>query len=255
MPVENPNEAPTSTTTRRRSERTEAKFFEHADMLIAEAERLAAEYEPPNAIAKLPALKAKRDESTAQRTIHQADDAAEEKARNTRENLYKSVPKDVTSLVTYAESAGKPENEIEALKSIARDIKGQRAKPVDPTDGKKQISVANLSYASIADNYARFIEQYDALKIETNEDFYKPETHRAKLENIRAANAAVIAAEAASNTSGELLDQLAYTAPDSLLNGCVSAKNYIKSKRNTNPESYDNIAKTRFELPSRLRKK
>ena len=253
MPEINENEVPTPTT-RKRNERTEAKFLEDADKLIAEAARLSADYDAPNDIAKLANLQAKRAEVTTLRTANQANNAAEENARNARENEYNSVKKDVTSLVEYAKSAGKPANEIDALKSIARDVKGQRAKAIKPGDGGTHISVSNQSYASIADNYARFIEQYDALNITTNEDFYKAQTHRDKLTALRAANTAVIAAEAASNTSGELLDAAAYTAPDSLLNGCVSGKTYIKSKYKTTGEPYKNIAKTRFIIPSRLRK-
>lgn len=257
MPLEDENvenEVPTPTNTRSRSERTETKFFEDADKLIAEAERLGAAYDLPNPIAELAFLKAKRLETGNERTVGQANKAAEESVRNTRENLFKSVEKDETSLIFYADSAGVPENELEALKSISRTVKGQRAEAIDPNDGGNHISVSHRSYASITDNHARFVEQYATLGIETTEEFYKPDTHRAKVQAMRDANAAVIASEAASNTSGELLDQLAYTASDSLLNGCVSSKNYIKSKQNTNPESYNNIAKTRFILPSRLRK-
>jgi hypothetical protein len=42
---------------------------------------------------------------------------------------------------------------------------------------------------------------------------------------------------------------------DSLLNACISAKGYVKSKFKTTGQPYKNIAKTRFELPTRLRKK
>lgn len=253
MPETIENEAP-NPPVRKRNERTEAKFLEDADKLISEAERLGADYNPPNDIAKLVNLKAKRTEVSAQRTVNQANDAAEETARNRRENLFKPLNGNVTSLVEYTKSAGIPPNELDALKSIARDIKGTRAKPVAPDDGNLHISVANLSFASRADNFARFIEQYAALGIETTEDIYNVRTHRTKLGALRQATTDVIAAESAANTSGEQLDKLAYTDPDSLLNSCISAKSYIKSKYKTTGEPYKNIAKTRFELPSRLRK-
>lgn len=240
---------------RKRNERTEAKFFEDADKIIAEAERLGAEYKPPSPIAELASLKAKRDAALAARAANQATAATEETKRNDRENLFKPLGKDVTSLVGYARSAGRAANEIHALQTIARDIKGTRARPVDPNDNSPRNSVANLSYVTRADNYAEFIEQYDALNIATTEDFYKPATHRDKLADLRAATQAVITAEAASNTTGEALDNLTYLDDGSLLNACVSAKAYIKSKYGTTGQPYKNIAKTRFELPSRLRKK
>lgn len=239
---------------KRRNERTEAKFLEDADKLIAEAESLGADYDPPNEIAKLVNLKAKRAEYAVQHTAKTANDAAEETVRNTRENLFKPVSSDITSLTEYTKSAGKPDNEIEALKAISRDIKGQRAKAINPDDGKKHISVSNRSYVSITDNYERYVEQYDTLNIATDEDFYKPDTHRAKIAALRQSTADVIAAESTSNKSGELLDKLAYTDADSLINGCISGKSYIKSKYKTTGEPYKNIAKTRFILPSRLRK-
>ncbi len=251
-PIENPVPKPVRS---KSSERTEAKFLEDVERIIAEAERLGADYDPPNAIAELVELKSKRDATFAARAAHQTNEAAEEQTRNSRENLYQPLSKDVTSLVAYAKSAGKAENEIAALQSIARDIQGKRAKPVDPADGGNRNSVSNMSYASRADNYAEFIEQYAALNIPTKEDKYKPATHRAALTARRDANNAVITAESNSDTTGEQLDTLAYTAADSLLNACISVKGYIKSKYGITGQPYKNIAKTRLELPTRLRKK
>ena len=239
---------------KKRNERTEAKFFEEAEKIIAEAERLGAEYEPPNDIAKLVNLTARRDAALAARTANQVSEAAEEQTRNERENLFKPLDKDVTSLVSYAKSAGRAQNEIAALQSIARDIKGGRAKPVDPASGGNNISVSNRSYVTRTDNFAEFIEQYAALNISTNEERYKTVTYRSKLAAMRAANTSVIQAESNSNTTGEQLDNLAYLDADSLMNACISAKAYIKSKYGTTGQPYKNIAKTRFVLPSRLRK-
>jgi hypothetical protein len=224
--------------------------------MIAEADRLGTtEYDPPNEIAKIVNLKAKRDAALAARTANQANEAAEEQARNERENLFKPLGKDVTSLVQYAKSAGRAENEIAALQSIARDIKGERAKTVDPADGGNNISVSNMSYVTRADNYAEFIEQYAVLNITTNEERYKPVTYRNKLTAMRDANNAVIQAESNSSTSDAALVNIAYLDTDSLMNGCISAKAYIKSKYGTTGQPYKNIAKTRLELPTRLRKK
>lgn len=256
MPETNGNENPVSQPApKKRNERTEAKFFEDVEKIIAEAERLGDEYNPPNPIAAINSLKSKRDAALAARTANQANEAAEEQARNARENLFKPLGTDTTSLVQYAKSAGRAENEIAALQSIARDIKGGRAKSIDPADGGNHISVSNMSYVTRADNYSEFIEQYAALGIETNENMYKAATHRAKLTALRAANTSVIQAESNSSTSGSALDNSAYLDADSLINACISAKAYIKSKYGSSGQAYKNIAKTRFILPSRLRRK
>lgn len=257
MPETIGNENPVSQPARKkRNERTEAKFFEDAEKVIAEADRLGTtDYDPPNEIAKAVKLKAKRDAATAARTANQAAEAAEEQARNERENLYKPLNKEVTSLVQYAKSAGRAPNEIAALQSIARDIKGERAESVKPDDGKNHISVSNQSYVTRADKYAEFIEQYDALNIPTNEDRYKAATRRAELAALRAANTSVIQAESDSSTTGATLDNLAYLDADSLMNACISAKTYLRSKYGATGQPYKNIAKTRFELPTRLRGK
>ncbi|MET0752201.1 MAG: hypothetical protein ABWZ66_02460 [Pyrinomonadaceae bacterium] len=255
MPETNGNENTVSRPVRRRNERTEAKFFEDVEKIIAEAENAGGEYKPPNAAAAVAALKSKRDNSLVARAALQAGDAAEETARNDRENFYKPMNGEITSLVNYAKSAGKKPNEIAALESIARDVKGIRAEAVDRNDGNQHISVANLAYVSRADNYARFIEQYDALGIVTEEDFYKASTHRDKTAAYQAANNKVIASEADANALQEKYDKMTYTDDDSLLNACVSSKGYIKSKFKTTGQPYKNIAKTRFVLPSRLRKK
>lgn len=243
-----PEEPEVPTPPKKRNERTEAKFLEDADKVIAEAVRLGAAYDAPNPIASFANLKAKRDGVLAQRTVNQANNAAEETVRNTRENLFKPLQKDVRSLVDYAKSSGKPQNDLAALNTIARELAGRRA----GQKGEGSISVSQLSYVSRTDNYSRFIEQYDSLGIATGEDFYKAATHRTKLTAMRQSTTDVINAVSNSSTSGELLDRLAYLDNDSLLNSCISAKNYIKSKYK-NAEPYRNIAKTRFDMPSRLR--
>jgi hypothetical protein len=253
MPETNESEVPTTSPIQKRNERTEAKFLEDVEKLIAEAERLGADYKPPGSVAGLTALKAKRDAVITARSANQANAAAEETMRNRRENLYKSLSADVTSLLNYAKSAGIADNDVAALRTIAREIKGGRAKPLSG-EGGNHISVSQLSFASRADNYAEFIEQYEALSIPTEEEMYKPATHRTRLAALREANNDIIAAESASNSSGEALDKLAYSDADSLLNSCVSAKTYIKSKYGTRGQPYLNIAKTRFVMPSRLRR-
>jgi hypothetical protein len=253
MPETNGNENPVSPQTRRQNERTEARFYEDVNKFIAEAESAGAGYKPPNAMATVAALKAKRDASLAQRGVKQADDADEEAERNDRENFYKPMDKEVTSVVGYAKAAGKKENEIAALETLARKIKGVRAKAIDENDGGNHISVSNCAYVSRADNYAQFVEAYAALEIETDEEFYEAETHRAKAAEYQAANNRVITKEAKANASQALFDQITYLGKDSLINGCISGKAYMKSKfKDTH---YKNIAKTRFELPSRLRNK
>lgn len=253
MPETIGNETPVSPAARKSSERTEAKFFEDVDKLIAEAESADTAYQPPNPNASAANLKAKRDASLAVRAAKKAKDVAEETMRNDRENLYKQLDKDLTSLIAYAKSAGKKPNEIAALESIARKIKGIRAEAIDENDGNRHISVSNRAYVSRADNYAEFIEQYDALAIPTTEDFYKAATHRTKLAAYQAANNAVITSEAQANAEQMEFDQITYTDEDSLINACISSKEYFKSRfRDTH---YKNISKTRFVLPSRLRKK
>lgn len=242
------NEAP-ETPRRRVNERTEAKFFEDADKVYAEAENLGSAYLPPNDIAELVHLSRKRTAARAARTANQSDIADEESARNRRQNLYKSLAKEVTSSINYAVSAGASKNDIEALRSISRSLTGTRA----GRRGANSVSVSNKSYASQADNYARFIEQYEALNIPTTEDKFKVETHRARLQELLDANAAVITAEAKSNNSGNLYDRITFLDEDSLLKSCVAAKAYIKSKYK-DEQPYKNIAKTRFELPTRFRR-
>jgi hypothetical protein len=254
MPEMNESEVPTTfPKTKKQNERTEAKFYEDVNKLIAEAENAGGDYQPPNPNADTANLKAKRDASRASRTAKQADDAAEETTRNMRENLFKPLDKDLSNLVAYAKSAGKRANEIAALESIARKIKGVRAESIEETNGNRHVSVSNRAYVSRTDNYAQFIEQYDALGINTNEDFFKAATDRTKLTAYQTANSAVINSEAQSNASQAAYDLITYLNEDRLLNACVSSKNYFKSRFKAT--HYQNIAKTRFELPSRLREK
>lgn len=245
-PVENPTPKP-----KKRNERTEAKFLEDADKLIAEGERLGAEYVPPNSIAQIVAMKAKRDAVRAQRTVQQDKRADVDVVSNRVEVLFKPLNSQVSSVVAYVESAGKLAQDIDLLKSTARLISGRRAGAVDPNG--RSISVSHLFRATRADNFAVFIEQFDALNLKSTEDMFKVETLRDELAAMRQALSDLIAADTAADTADEAFDRLAYTDADSLLNGCVSGKSYIKSKYKTTGEPYKNISKTSFRLPSRLR--
>lgn len=231
------------------NERTEAKFFEDVDKLIAEIVRLGADYVPPDAAASLAHLQAKRQESLSLRTVHQRDAADEEIARNVRADLFKPLGKQVTSLVDYAISAGKSRAEIADLRTISRRLTGSRAGRVT----EKSISVSRMSFVSRADNFAQFVELYDAFNIATTEEQYKSSTQRARLQEIRNANSAVVNAEAKTNGSCIAYDSATYLDDDSLLKACIAAKAYIRAKYKYD-QPYKNIAKTRFVLPTRLRK-
>lgn len=250
MPIDTPIEEPTPKK-KSRNERTEAKFLEDADKFIAEAGRLGAEYQPPNSFAATAALTAKRDAVRAQRTTQQDKRADVDLASNRAEILFKPLNSRVSSVVEYTKSAGKTAEDIDLLKSTARLISGKRAGKID-ADGKSH-SVSHLSRATRADNFAVFIEQYDALNLKSNEDMFKTATLRDELAAMRQALSDLIAANAAADSADEAFDKLAYTDADSLLNGCVSGKNYIKAKYKTTGEPYKNISKTRFEMPTRLR--
>jgi hypothetical protein len=107
--------------------------------------------------------------------------------------------------------------------------------PNEPNGNETPVSIPARRASSSERTEARFLEDVEKI--------------------IADANNAVITAQANSNTARETLDKLAYTNADSLLNACISAKTYIKSKYKTTGQPYKNIAKTRFELPSRLRRK
>lgn len=237
------------------SEKTEAKFFEEAERLKAAIASLGAEYEPPNEIAELDHITTKLTESLPLRTAHLDNLVAEEAVRNERENIYKPLNSVLTNSVNYAKSAGKPQNEIDALASIAREIKGVRATPTAATGEGENVnrrSVANTAFASRAEKYALFVEQYEAMNIKSEDDEFKAAAHRTRLAQMRDANTAVINAQAASNSSERASDAVAYTDADSLRNSCLAAKSYLKAKPGFK-ETYKKISKLRFELPKRLR--
>ena len=231
------------------NERTEAKFFEDADRVIAEVANLGAGYKPPQSIAELAHLNAQKLLAVGARTAHLSDLADEESVRNRRQDLYKPLAKEVTAAINYAVSAGASKNDVEALRSISRSLTGTRA-------GRREansVSVSNKSYASQADNYTRFIEQYETLNLPETDDKFKVATHRARLQELNDINTAVTNAEAKSNASGAAYDRVTFLDADSLLNSCISSKNYIKSKYKDEPP-YKKIANTRFELPTRFRR-
>lgn len=249
MPDEIPNENPTPASRRHSvSERTTAKFFEEVEILLAEIKRLKNEYLPPNGIAAVTHIETQLEATLALRTAHQDLTAGEETERNNRQNVYQPLNSMTTATTQYVKSAGRPANEVAALRSLGNEIKGIRASPT----GGNSISSANTSYASKADKFALFIEQYESLNLPTTEAEFTVETHRNLLAALRASNTAVINSQTAELGARNAFDKKTYTDADSLRNSCLAAKFYLKAKKNLK-SSYDIVSKFRFEMPSRLR--
>lgn len=249
---------PTETNTKPRYEVTEAKLFSNLEILKNEVATLGAEFKPPNPFAQPATFNANLAQAVALLAALRQKQAEEEQRRNTREDLYEPLATLCGEIATYCEAAGWAANDVANLRSMVREMRGKRAKPVEPTgEGEtppKTVSASQTSFVSRADHLRRFIEILRA-----NEANFKPEVEKYKIATLEAmladlesANSTVAAAETATSQARAALDAVLYTSPANLVDAAKSIKKYVGSVFKTTQVN-QNIKGLTFEKPRRVR--
>lgn len=110
------------------ADNTEAKFILNFESALAEIAKLGAAYDPPNPIADLGKMQAKHVQVRDLKTGHTRHAAVGEDKRNSREDLFKTIPPLCSSLISYSKSIGMDVNDLANLQSFLREIRGRRTK-------------------------------------------------------------------------------------------------------------------------------
>lgn len=236
---------------------TESAFINNFGTSVVQIGTLVG-YKPPNPIASLPNLQALLTQVLAARDVFRQKEETEEAARNAREELFRRAAPYASELINYCKSMGLDENALDNLYSFTREMRGGRAEEVPETPPgatpPKTISVAQTSYASVAEHFAGLVEAVRTIpNFSSDADKFKLTTLDAFVASLRQANTSVADADAETSTARRTLDELLYTGDACVIKSMNSAKPYIASIFGSDHPVYQTIVKFKFNKPKRLR--
>ncbi|MBL0129627.1 MAG: hypothetical protein IPP83_19735 [Flavobacteriales bacterium] len=178
-------------------------------------------------------------------------------AVNTRDELFAPFAKRITRVVNAVQASAVPPSVIDDVKSIARKLHGQRAKPkvaddpATPEDESKQsISASQMSFDSRIENFHKLIQLLGA------QPGYGPneaDLTVAALTTLHtamvAANLTVINAYTAVSNTRILRDKELYDPLTGLVTVAGDVKTYVKSLFGASSLEYEQISGLRFRRP------
>ena len=202
--------------------------------LITTCTYFGGKYNPVNAAIKLPALNDLAAQAEAAMNDLKNALPAWEKAVNLRAAAYKAVNALVTRLLNAYEATGGDAALLDALKALAKKIKGQRStdkpKPsgTEPTD--KSVSASQMDYDSRWNNFDALVKkfQFETSFVPAEEDL-QIGVLVALSAALKAHNAAVDEAYQPVKLARALRDEVLYHPKTGLVALALLVKKYVKS--------------------------
>ena len=214
-------------------------------------------YNPSNNLIKLPALQTLSAEAGAALAGINAAIPAYNAAVAAREVLFSPLSKLVTRVMNFLKASGVSEQVYNQVNTVARKVKGTRAsaiiKPEPPVDGAepvpepKQVSAAQMSYDSRAENFGKMIQLLAGIaEYNPNEEDLKVTTLGGLMDGLKAKNNAVIASEVPFSNARIVRNQVLYTDTTGLCDIALTVKNYVKAIFGSTSPQFKQISKLKF---------
>ena len=186
-------------------------------------------------------------------------EAAESIARHARADLHKPLSAFCGDLISYTKSAdGVSKSDIDTMKARSRKLAGKPAKTVedDPAtpdidESKQKISSAQTSYPSRTGHFSGIVETFKQLIPNPEEDRFKHDALDAMVTALHDADTNVIETASETAQARAALDAPLYTKTNNLIDGVISARNYLKSSHKSSA-AYQKIKRFKFAKPKRL---
>jgi hypothetical protein len=217
------------------------------------------DYNPANALIKIPALNTQKAGGLAAITDLGAKEAAYKAIVNDRQLLFEGVPALMTRSGNMLKASGANQKILDDAKSVRRKITGQRKSPKvkdDPNAPQKEAnkthSVSQQSYESIVGNVADFVEIVATVPgYAPNEADLKVMGLSALVDDLKAKNEAVNVAFAALSVARGQRDQLLYSNDDSVVNNALLVKAYVRAAFGTDSQTFKSIKGIEFKRPKK----
>jgi hypothetical protein len=230
------------------------------DVIIADVMSYGATYNPSKASLKIAALTTL---STASKTAVNAVSAAEpayKLARDARDAAFKPLSPLVTKAINALKATDTTAQVDETAQTLVRKLQGRRATPKKTEEQKKvvadagkevvEISSSQMSFDSRIDNFDKFVKLLASVTLYApNEADLKVTALTAVLTDLKAKNAAVVAAEVPLNNARITRNDTLYKANTGLVDIALDVKTYIKSVYGATSPQYKKISKIKFTKP------
>jgi hypothetical protein len=230
------------------------------DLIIADVTSYGTTYNPSKASLKIPELTAL---STASKTAVNAVSAAEpayKLARDARDAAFKPLSPLVTKAINALKVTDTTAQVDKTAQTLVRKLQGRRATPKKTEKEKKvladagkelvEISSSQMSFDSRIDNFDKFIKLLTSVTLyDPNEADLKVTSLTSVLSDLKAKNAAVIAAEVPLNNARITRNDILYKPNTGLVDTALDVKTYIKSVFGTTSPQYKTISKIKFTKP------
>lgn len=242
------------------SETGHAKNAANFEDLISFCTGYGAAYKPTKPSITMDALNTKRTDALNALAALNSSIPALTNAVNQREIAFNQLSKLVTRVTNAVAASDVPVQVIADVKSIAKKLQGRRASPKKETvpndpatpqnESSKSISAVQMSYDSQIENLNRLLELLMALPTyKPNEPELSVAGLTGVLNNMKAANTAVINANTPVSNARIARNNILYAPETGLLAVAAGVKTYIKSVFGASSPQYKQVTKLKFTMP------
>jgi hypothetical protein len=240
------------------SETGHAKNVANFDDLNSFVTGYGVAYNPSKASLKLAALLAL---STSAKTAINAVNAALPAYSNAvaaREAAFEPLSKTTTRIMNALKATDSSDQVDESAKTLVRKIQGTRATPKKTEEQKKaaaangktvvEISSSQMSYDSRLDNFDKLIKLLTSVTLYVpNEADLKVAALTTLYNDLKAKNAAVVAATTPLSNARISRNTILYKANTGLVDIALDTKTYIKSLYGATSPQYKQVSKLEFK--------
>ena len=235
-----------------------ARLINNFDLLIAFLVAYGAVYNPSKAAIKVTALNTQL--AGARSALNAVNSAIPnlKTAIAAREAAFAILSKLATRIINALKATDAPDQLVENARTYIRKIQGTRAKAktVSPADSAtetkdiepRQISTSQMSYDNRLDNFDKLIKLVAGIPLYTpNENDLKVTTLTATFNDLRAKNAAVIAALVPLSNARIARNEALYNPKTGLVATALEVKTYVKSLFGSTSPQYKQISSLEFK--------
>ena len=228
------------------SETGHAKNVANFEKLISVCTGYGADYNPSRTELQLPALNTLHTQAQNSLAAVNTANTTFINATNARQTAFEPLKKLATRIVNALDAAGASDKLVQDAKTINKKIQGIRSGKPNP-DTDNTISVAQQSYDSLAENFARLVELVSSEPAYTpNEPELQVANLQNTLNNLRAENTTVGNTHTAYANARIERNNVLYADDSGLVNIADDVKKYAKSVFGTSSPQYKQLSRIKF---------
>lgn len=178
-----------------------------------------------------------------------------DRVTNSREILFRDLPRLAASVILTLDASGAKAETLDDARRCFRLLKGKRARVKAlqaDTEGEVKTGprVAQLSYASLADHFARLVQLVIASPAYmTNEPELTVQGLKARVKKLYSLNSEVASIKVALSNARIARNQVLYTTSDSIYKVGRAARKYVRAIFGPNSEQFNQVKRLVFTKP------